>query len=239
MKISGIEGIVLKSFKYQNSSLIGEIYTADYGLRTFIIKGLSSNKNTYKSIVFRPPQIVNFTAYLKNTKEINLLTDIEAKYMYKNIPSNVRKGTIALFYVEMFRNVVFDGDVHNDLYKYFKQTLIDLDTLHFRSIHIIIFLHRLSQLIGIGLTLSEKQSGKYFDLLNAEFTDKIPRHSYSLNESDTAVLLKFLEHNGSNADFTGREQKLLFKIFIQYYKLQIDSFTGLNSPEIINKVLIS
>lgn len=239
MKVSDIEGIVLKSFRYQESSLIGEIYTESFGLRTFIAKGLSSKKNQYKRIVFRPPQIVKFTAYLKEHKEMNLISDIDSGYMYHSLYNNVKKGTIALFHVEMFHKVVYDGVVHSELYHFLKDTLINLDSEKYNPIDILRFMAGLAGLIGIALPLPDESAGKYFDLMHAEFTDLMPGHSYVLNEQETILLKRSLLDRQLHSTYSGAERKRLFGIYITYFRLHIDGFKGLHSPEIIKEVLLS
>ncbi len=236
MKESDVEGIVLKSFKYRNSSLIGEVYTADYGLRTFILKGLTSKKNRGKGILFRPPNIINFTAYFRENREINLMTEIESAYLYQFSHRNVKKAGVALFYVEVFRNMIYDGDIHPELYTFMKDYLIQLDRDLFRGWKILTFLTELSQLIGIGLPLPTVPT-RYFDLLHAEFTDSLPGHSYCLNEVDTALIRNYLMSKQGEKTFSGSDRKKLFRIYISYLRLQLDNFKELKSPEIIKEVL--
>lgn len=239
MKISDIEGIVLKSFKYQNSSLIGDIYTPEYGLKTYIAKGLSSKKNTYKRIVFRPPQIVTFTAYMKEHRDIHMLSDIDAAHMYKSLQRNIKKGTIALFYVEVFRKVVYQDVVNPVLYDYFKNTLINLDENPIRPIDLIAYLRDLSNLIGIAISAPEGINAFYFNLLEVEFLQDHPHHSYCLNEADTGLLIRFLKDHNLSANYSSAERRRLFNIYLTYFELQVSNFKKLKSPEIISEVLLS
>lgn len=239
MKVSDIEGVVLKSIKYQNSSLIGEIYTADYGLKTFIVKGVTSPKNAYKRILFRPPQIVLLTAYLKEGKDINLLSDLDASHIYQSLHNNIKKGTISLFYIEVFRKVVYDSVVNPELYDFLRTVLIALDKTEFRSIQIIQYMAELSRHIGIAIPQPTSDKVRYFDLLHGEFTLTMTRSGYCLNEQETTLLRRYLQDISYSESYNNTERKQLFNIYLNYFKLQVDNFQHLRSPEIIRDVLLS
>ena len=61
------EGLVLKQINFSENSLILKIFTREYGLLSFMIKGAKSGKNKSYGIL-RPMSFLNVVFYFKENK---------------------------------------------------------------------------------------------------------------------------------------------------------------------------
>ena len=71
-----IQGIVLRSVKYSESSVICDVYTRELGLRTYIASGVRSKKSNISPNWVRPMALVEAVVYHREKKDINRIKEI-------------------------------------------------------------------------------------------------------------------------------------------------------------------
>ena len=59
------EGIVIHTIQYSDTSLITKIFTADYGLISFMIKGTRGKKSSNKAVLFQPLNLLALDIYFQ------------------------------------------------------------------------------------------------------------------------------------------------------------------------------
>ncbi|HRB69903.1 MAG TPA: DNA repair protein RecO, partial [Chitinophagales bacterium] len=74
------EGIVLKTTKYSESSLIVKIFTKKHGLLSFMVQGVRSSKNKQKGNILQPLNCLNLEIYLKEQRNLNKLKEYSTQF---------------------------------------------------------------------------------------------------------------------------------------------------------------
>lgn len=92
------KGVVLRHYKYSDSSVIAKIYTADYGLQSFIIRGVRSGKSKNKASYLQPLSLVQLTAQYQEKKNLHTVRSIQLDILYSSLPFDIAKTSIAFFY---------------------------------------------------------------------------------------------------------------------------------------------
>ena len=68
------EGIVFRTIKYSETSVIAGIYTEQFGLQSYIINSVrGKGKSNSKSSALAPLSVLNMEVYKKENKNINTL----------------------------------------------------------------------------------------------------------------------------------------------------------------------
>ena len=76
------EGIVLRSIKYGESSVIATIFSREFGRQSFIINSARSNKSKNKARILQPLFLVEFVSYQKQSREVQRVKEIKNKCKY-------------------------------------------------------------------------------------------------------------------------------------------------------------
>lgn len=125
--IEKTEGIVLKSIPYKESSNIVQVYTKDWGLKSFIIKGGRKKNAAIHSSLFQPLQLLSLIAYvnpknnLSQLKEVNILRNLN--YIY----CNIIKSSLAFFLTEVITLSLKEELKDEDIYSFLYSSIVELN----------------------------------------------------------------------------------------------------------------
>ena len=101
------EAIILNSIKYSETSVIMKCYSQNYGILSFIIKGVRSRKRTKFSLgSIEPLSIVEIEFNRLKKGELSHLKNIKSVVIYDDLRFNIIKSNIALFLAEFLSNVL-------------------------------------------------------------------------------------------------------------------------------------
>ena len=90
-KIHKTRGIVLRSIKYGETSLVVSVYTSVFGLQSYIINGIRtySKNSSNKAAFFQPATLLNMEVYHNSFKQINRIKEYQLAAINNNIFSHV------------------------------------------------------------------------------------------------------------------------------------------------------
>ena len=79
-------GIVLRSTDYSDSSIIAKIYTEQFGIQSYLIKGAKRKKASVKSNLFQPLSLLELIVYKKEKKQLQTLKEARPEIYFTSIP---------------------------------------------------------------------------------------------------------------------------------------------------------
>ena len=113
------EAIILNSIKYSETSVIMKCYSQNYGILSFIIKGVRSRKRTKFSLgSIEPLSIVEIEFNRLKKGELSHLKNIKSVVIYDDLRFNIIKSNIALFLAEFLSTVLRFQEENPSLYQY-------------------------------------------------------------------------------------------------------------------------
>lgn len=233
------EGIVLKTTKYSESSIIAKIFTQKYGVLSFMIQGVRSSKNKQKGNLIQPLNILNVEIYLKEQRNLNRLREYNTNYIYKNINSDFAKQSVALFAIELISKCVKEHEVNERLYSYLSLFLIELDedkdTIENKPLF---FMLETASILGFEPSLHNILHGTYFNLESGRFEDRISSTN-TLDEAETNMLKKMMAmyYEKGELKLIHQERKLLLDKMLLYFRWHVNDFSDLKSPSVLSEVL--
>ena len=227
------EGIIVRTIKYGETSLILDIFSSDQGIRSYIVGGVRTNRGKSKAPLVRVLNLVRFVAYDKGNDKLNRIKEIDYNYVYKSIPFDVVKGSLATFLIEICRKAIKDSDAYEDIYNYIVKGMIHLDNIDKGLAHFHInFLIGLAEKLGFQLDNNYDLSNTNFDLSEGVFISSVSDHRFTLDKDLSAYLHSYLSKN-SNPQVPKHARLELLKSLVKYYKYHINDFGELKSLPII------
>ena len=79
-------GIVFRSIKYGETSIITDIYTREKGLRSFLISGVRRSRSRMSASLFQHGNILEMVAYDKESGKLGRIREVQSAYLYREIP---------------------------------------------------------------------------------------------------------------------------------------------------------
>ncbi len=109
------KAICLKKVDFGDTSKIATLFTPNYGKISVIIKS-GRNKNSKIGAIVDVFNLIEIVYYNKSSREIQLLTQAELLNFYSNIKSDLEKLKYASAILELYNELVHEGEVNNKLF---------------------------------------------------------------------------------------------------------------------------
>ncbi|MCB0806703.1 MAG: DNA repair protein RecO, partial [Bacteroidales bacterium] len=169
--LQATRGIIFKTVKYSESSIIAKIYTEQSGLQSYMVRGLRSKKSTIRQALFQALTPVELVAYHREKKELQNLKEIKVAYPFVSIPFDIKKSTILLFLNEVLYQVIREEESNPDLFNFIFNAIIKLDKLtENNSVFHLVFLVQLTRFLGFYPFDNFSEQQPNFDLTEGRFT---------------------------------------------------------------------
>ncbi|WP_207495070.1 DNA repair protein RecO [Aridibaculum aurantiacum] len=239
------KGIVLRTVKYGETSVITTVYTELFGLQSYIVKGVrqSSKRSQGKGIFFQPAAILDLVVYHNELKNLNFIKDYQWGYLYDHVLFDVVKNAVAMYIVEMLHHCLKQPEANPELYYLAEDTLKQLDkgnaTLT-ANLPLYFMLH-LGGELGFRIQGGYEPSTPILDLHDGQFAEERPNHSYYLDGEQaklTSELLAIHFYNDlENFKLNRNQRRLLLQAFQNYISLHVQDFGELKSLQVLQEVL--
>lgn len=234
-------GIIFRSVKYSETSIIADIFTEEKGLRSFIISGVRSKKAKVSASILQIMTLVELVAYFREDRDLHRIKEIKVDQVYASLPFDIVKSAVGLFMIELARKTIRESEENPKLFTFLFETfrLLDATEKPVSNLHIS-FMIELSAFLGFlpeGKYVDEKS---FFDLEEGVFVEEAPAHFHWLNHSQSALLNRFLnteiwESHSIKIDKASRKE--LLNNLLLFYRLHIENFQKINAHQILEEVL--
>ena len=237
MKILETKAIVLSSLKYGDTSLIIRCYTQDFGLKSFIAKGVFTKKKRNTSLYFPLAEIDLSFQPKSNEQQLVFLKSAQTSYYYESLHFHPIKSAIVFFLAEILNLVLKEEADNPELYFYIEHSLKEFDQKKddFADFHLV-FLIQLSYFLGFYPNL--EIDGNLFDLENGFFTNS--NSSINMLKADETVLFKKLLElhfsEDSKNTFNQSQRSLLLEIIVKYYQIHTNNFKKPKSLQVLHEL---
>ncbi|HMS52106.1 MAG: DNA repair protein RecO [Sphingobacteriales bacterium] len=256
-----LRGIVLKTIKTGETTLLVHIYTDLFGMRTYSVAGARSAKHN-KAALLQPLYLLNLVVYHRENRDINHLKEMQLAINYTELPFSMHKMAIAMFITEVLHKTLKGEHPNLELFDWLSQYLTWLDTTTTPVGHVpVSFLLQLSRFLGI-LPLNnyphnfdssndldnannQPQIAWLFHL-NEGFFVKQPANSHGSKLLDSALLPHTESHylaawmqaidNPTQINIPNTPaqiRKNLLYALLRYYRLHIENFGELRSVAVL------
>lgn len=131
-----VHAVNLGIVKYGDTSLIANCYTLEYGLQSYMLKGvLSRSKKKKIRPLFEPLNLLELEAPPNKENKIGYITEVKIAYVFNSIPYDLNKKALVFFISEVIHQVVREEQGPNKLlFNYIQRKLVWLDKNDFLSL---------------------------------------------------------------------------------------------------------
>ena len=244
-KLFSTKGLVLRTTKYGETSVVVNIFTELFGVQGYLVNGVrnSTKKGGSKANLFQPGAILDLVVYHNELKHLNRIKEFRWGYLYKTILSDVRKNAVALFMVELLTRCLKQPEGNPDLFHFIEDAFIHLDESDdavmanfplFFALHLPVF-------FGFRITDNYSDENPVLDLQEGSFIAKQPLHPHFLEGKPAQVISQVLkvmqpeelEQIKLNAE---TRRKILFTLET-YYALHIQEFGVMRTLPVLREIL--
>ncbi len=232
-------GIILRSVKYSETSLILDIYTEAKGLRSYIVSGVRTPKAKVSAGLLQVMSLVEMVCYDKDDAHaLNRIKEIKAAHTYTSLIFDVVKASIGQFIAEVTRRTIREAEQNEALFNILFDIFVFLDETEsgYANLHLT-FLLELSNHFGFHPHSETYTEGAVFDLKEGNFTTSEVTHS--INRPLSKILRGLLEtnwHRSGEVKMTREERRSLLNELLNFYRFHIDNFPEINSHKILQEV---
>lgn len=241
-------GIVVKTVKYGETSLIVNIFTELFGMQTYLINGVrKQQKKGTKLIMLQPGAILDLEVYHNELKNLQRLKECSWKSIYNELFSDIVKNSIAVYMIELLQIILRQPEANADLYYFCEDAFIHLDKCNKSSAanFALFFTLQISSFLGFKIenshSFTDTTKQLYFDLKEGSFSDKKPTHNYFIENEHayyTLELLKVMHPNELDQIKLNKEiRRNLLNAYQLFYSLHLGDIITLKSDKILREIL--
>lgn len=245
-KLFKTKGIVLRTVKYGETSLIVTVYTELFGLQSYLVNGVrtATGRSSGKANLFQPAALLDLVVYHQEGRSLNRIREFQWGHLYEQIFQDVTKNAVALFIVELLTHCLKQPEENQSLFQFTEDCLLQLDQAApaiTANLSLFFALH-LTHFFGVSPRIAETAEGPlYFDLVDSVIANTPPVHENYLEgkkASYCAELLKSRQPSELEEIKMNQEMRRQLLQHMEYYFLQhVQDFSPLKSLPVLSAVL--
>ena len=245
MNVFNTKGIVLRTVKYGETSLIVTIFTEAFGIQSYIINGVrtSNKKGSGKANLFQPAALLDMIVYHQELRNLQRIKEFKWAYLYQHIFFDVVKNSIALFMIELLQKSLKQPEVNADLFHFVEDAFVHLDQASPGMVanYPLYFSLHLMHLHGFRFTDTYSENKTFLDLQEGLFLTEAPSHPWFLDGEKsfiTALLLRTMQPQELEQIRLNKElRRELLQAYQAYFALHISDFGVMKTLPVLKEVL--
>jgi DNA repair protein RecO (recombination protein O) len=232
-------GIILRSVKYSETSLILDVYTEAKGIRSYIVSGVRTPKSKVSAGLLQVMSLVELVCYdSDDAQKLNRTKEIKAAHTYTSLIFDVKKAAIGQFIAEVARKTIREAEQNEAMFNLLFDIFVFLDEAEtgYANLHLA-FLLELTNHLGFHPHVETYTEWSVFDLKEGNFTETPVTHF--INNPLSKILRGLIEinwHRSGDVKMTREERQLLLNELLNFYRYHIDNFPEINSHKILQEI---
>ena len=234
------QGIVLRTVKYGDNSMIVDLYTTTRGRASFFVRARRSRKSGVSSSLWAPMTWIEFETPESRGGKLPAIGQPQIIHPYSTLTYKHDKAAIVIFLSEFLSHALKEEEPSEPLFRFLTESLQWLDRAKagYANFHLV-FSMRLTTFLGIQPNLEAFSPDNVFNLVDSTYETLPPLHGTYLPPEEARWLptLFRLHYRTMRLLKLNRLQKARFmKIINDYYRIHVPSFPPLQSPDILKEI---
>lgn len=240
--IVATEGIVLRTIKYSDTSVISKIYTCEKGMLSFLIMGVYSKKAAIKPSMLQPLQPLELHFYWHQNKSLFKIKELRPSVILNNLHYDLNRSSIAVFMAELINKSIQEEETHPALYEFLMKSILMLDSLQSSLANYpLFFLLEYSKLLGFYPQNNYSAQTACFELHQGLFTQHSDNDNFFILPPASEYFSKMLDTSFEQFDTLAipkSARQILIKKLIAYYQVHLHGFRNLNSLQVLEDMYV-
>jgi DNA repair protein RecO (recombination protein O) len=241
--IYSTKGIVLRTIKYGETSIVVSIFTELFGIQTYLVNGVRTPGKSTKAHLFQPSSLLEMQVYHNELKNLQRIKEVKWSILYKNILSDVIKNSIALFMVELLQKTLKQPETNENLFHFCEVAFLHLDiarkeiTANFS----VYFSIRIAQISGFSLQNNYSEKKNIFSIKEGCFVEENLAAAEFITPQlsrDFSEILKAIHPNDlSEIKMNGKTRSAMLKTMESFYGWHIPEFGKMKTLNVLSAIL--
>lgn len=230
------KAIVLRNTNYSESSVISKMYTAQMGVRSYLINGVRKPKSKITLAMLQPLSLLDLEVYEKPNANLQRIKELQCKPLLLNIAQDFRRRAVALFITELLNACIMEEEGDEQLFHFLEREILQLEKGAEVSNFSLKFMMGLCKELGIEPQGKYTEKTPYLDLQQACFTSISTEDSLNENSSRIISELKFQEE-GHHLLIEPQLRRDCLNGLILYYQHHLMKHKEMRSLDILTEVM--
>lgn len=235
------KAIVLSSIKYSDNSLIVRCLTQDFGVRSYMLKGvLSPRKKGMSPAYFQSFNQLEIVENLKSMGGLFYIKEVKLGYSYQTLHTDVRKSAVILFLSEVCNDVCNVEHPDADLYYFLENTICFFDQNFFEPNFHLKFLLELTAYLGFYPDKNDIKNALFFNLEEGIFSDHCPTANYISGE-ELLLFKRILQASYTDLSsilINRNDRNQLLLHILRYYQWHFPGFKHKKSLDVLQMLFL-
>ncbi|MCC7030627.1 MAG: DNA repair protein RecO [Chitinophagaceae bacterium] len=235
------KGIVLRAVKYGETSLVVSIYTELFGLQSYLINGVRTEKRTSaKANMFQPTTLLDMIVYHHPHKNLQRIKEAQLLYVKNFQGAEVVRYAIGIYMVELIQKAITETETNAELYQFFDESFSHV--LHEAEGRLsnfpILFTLLFAEHLGFGIQNNYSPETPLFNVQSGNFIAEnewiIP---HRIDREHSRLISEILWAQHTDIQMSGSKRLELLLICLQYLQLHIPQMSDLKSVPVLHEIL--
>ena len=241
--IYSTKGIVLRTVKYGETSVIASIFTEMFGIRSYIVNGVRAHGRTSKGHYFQPSSMLDMQVYHSELKNLQRIRELHWSYIYKDILSDVTKNAVALYMVELLQKCLKQPESNPELFQFCEDSFRQLDTSNAQitANFPLYFCLRLAHFLGFRIHNNYSGERNFFHSREGNFSGKILENDHFVEPGISYHISQLLKASHPNdllqSKLNQNTRRTIFSALENYYAFHIPEFGVLKTLPVLHELL--
>jgi DNA repair protein RecO (recombination protein O) len=239
------KGIVLKTVRYGETSIIAGIFTELFGMQSYLINGVrvTSKKGSGRANLFQPGAILDLVVYHNELKNLQRIKEFRWAHIYDHLFFNVFKNAVGVFMIELLQRSLKQPEPNPELFHFVEDAFVHVDKAPENVVanFPLYFAIHLSGFYGFRFADKYSERLGYLDLKEGEFVEERPSHSWYLDRHHSEIishLLKVMQPSElADVKLNQETRRILLHAFETFYALHIQDFGSMKTLPVLEAVL--
>ena len=236
-----IQGIVLQSIRYGDTSLIVKVFTRNLGLRSYMVKGAFNRNSKSRAALFQNLHLINYVeASRPNKGSLGYLKDVQLSTVYQSIPFVMNKSAILMYVSELLSKTIIEQEQNEVMFDFIVRSLLWLDLVEQDYANFpLFFTLELTRHLGF-YPKANHETGYCFDMMEGSFAHDLPVHPYYFDNENAQLLAQMLNVSIDEAcrmPLRVSQRRELLDGLIVFMRLHAPVMNDFHSHEVLKTVL--
>ena len=244
--ITTTPGLVLRSIKYGETSLVTTVFTRTYGVQTYLVQGVrlaNAKSRQSRAGLLQPAQLLDLTVYHKPGKSLQWMKEFSAAYLYGSLQEEVVKNSVALFSVELIYRLLPEDAPQPELFDFVREYFEVLDRLPAANVanFPLFFAIQCSRALGYEIGGRFSEQTPHLNLHEGGFTQEAPVIQSHVSDEDASALNDLLMAREfaeiTRIEMNGAMRQRLLEWYIAFLQRHTEHMKPIRSLAVLQAVL--
>jgi DNA repair protein RecO (recombination protein O) len=238
-------GLIIRTVKYGETSLVVSVFTALFGLQQYMVKGIRTSKKSasFSASQFQVGNILELVVFHHDKNTLQHIKECKQPFYFEHLFADVTKNAVLLFMIELLQKCIKEPESSPELYDFIEDVILGLDKAtpaQTANLPLFFILH-LSHFFGFRLMDNYSEKDNVLDLREGQFVEQIPIHQMAITYPKSeyiAQLLRVMQiEELDQIQLNKQLRNELMDACLHFYELHISPFGQMKSLPVIRTLL--